>query len=98
MSSEGIRKELDQEDNDLKAMGLMSKLLKSERHDRFTDKWQAFFVGRLAAVQQKSGAWRIIHSKYGKVDYWPGPNKAHVHSKNWWIKPGLKWILNSIEP
>lgn len=84
-----------QEDNDLRAMGLYTKVLREQRNERFEEE----YLPRLKELVpiEFSGDKYIIETKiYGKLDFYPKVNKVLIRKDNQWKKPGLKWLLTNI--
>lgn len=95
--SEELRKEAESEDNDLKAIGLYTKVLREERSERFEqyiDKLNN--LGYHVTEWEDQGKFTIEPTEYGIVDYYPKANKVLIRSKNKWIKPGLQWIVKNL--
>lgn len=99
--SEELNQQANQEENDLKALGLYTKAMREERMERF----QEHFVSRL---KEKLGDkfWQIDEYSYGfyltignkqfTYTYYPKANQLLIHQTNKWIKPGLQWIVKNI--
>lgn len=99
--SEKITTQANQEENDLKALGLYTKAMREERMERF----QEHFVPRL---KEKLGDkfWQTDQYSYGfywkigeceyTFTFYPKANRLLLHQSNKWIKPGLGWIVKNI--
>jgi len=98
--SEELKQQADQEENDLKAMGIYNKSLREHRSEKFV-------TIHLSVLQQKG--YDIVEDnhkytidtdsqeiKFGIIDYFPKANKLLVRKKNKWIKPGLPWIIKNL--
>lgn len=93
-ASDQIREKLESEDNDLKALGLGTKLIKEERKERFEENWLPL-IKELCDVQHDSACGRYTFELEGEgvVDFYPKANKLLIRKKNRWVKPALKWLI-----
>ena len=95
--SEQLRKEAEQEENDLVAMGIYNKVLREERLERFEnyiDKLlrAGFDVTEIAG----QGKFTIKPTDFGTIDYFPKANKVLIRKDNQWIKGGLRWLIKNL--
>lgn len=93
---EQLRKEYDNEDNDIKAFGIGGKIIREERKDRFEDVWLEKIKARYPTELRANGSYAITTDTHGIIDYWPLANKLNIRKGNRWIKPGLRWMINNI--
>lgn len=94
-NSERLRLELAEEDNDLKALGLHSKLIREERNEAWQLKWLPRFKVLLEdniVFFHEQSLYRII-DKDETFDFYPKANKTFVYSTKKWEKPGLKYLI-----
>lgn len=95
--SEFYRLGIAKDDNDLRALGNYTKVLRCERKEVFEEKWLPKLKKVVFSVAyRKNGSYTFQHPKYGFIDYFPKANKLLIRRKNKWIKPGLKWIVKNI--
>jgi hypothetical protein len=96
--SEELRQQLAEEDNDLKAMGLMNKVLRERREEKFEETWLPKIKSNFDCIDELStkGKLIILSTFYGKLDYYPKANKVLIRNKNKWVKPGLKWLVTKL--
>lgn len=100
--SEELRQQATQEDNDLRALGLMKGSLREARHERFTEEFLSKLLekGYDIAINESDGRYTIDTDScgkiYGIVDYYPKANNLLIRKNNAWIKPGLKWIVEKL--
>jgi len=85
-----------QEENDIKAFGILCKSLREKRCEKFVDGWLEPLQEVYPIEQRKNGSWTIDTFKYGKIDYFPKANKALIRKEQTWKKPGLNWIINNL--
>ena len=100
--SEELKQAAAQEDNDLKALGLMKGSLREARLEKFTEEYlpQLLKKGYEIAINESDGRYSIDTNYcgkiYGIVDYYPKANNLLIRKNNAWIKPGLKWIVEKL--
>ena len=98
--SEELKLEGNQEDNDLKAMGLYNKSLREKRHENFEDKW----LDRISSCElieyikyhETMLRYTINIKNFGLVDYFPKKNNLLIRKDNKWKKPGLQWLVKKL--
>lgn len=93
-TSERLKKEAEQTDNDFVALGKYTKALREERKEKFEDDWLSLLKKQTEVTKQ--GYKYIFDSEYGIIDYYPKANKLLIRKKNKWVKPALKFIVNKI--
>jgi hypothetical protein len=93
--SEELRLISSQEDNDIKAFGLLTKALRESRSEKFVDGWLEPLSMRYD-VKEDNHKYTITTQDYGVLDYFPKANKLLIRKENKWVKPGLKWIINNL--
>ena len=89
-----LKKQLSEEENDLKAMGIRNQLVREDRSERFEDKW-------LPKLQKKcnvhhnvlTGAYTFEIKGYGVMDFYPKANNLLIRKLNKWKKPALRWMI-----
>lgn len=94
--SEIINQLLEEEDNDLKAMGLFKKKLRAERNERFEEEWLPKLLEVCSCEYHEQSNKYILDTVDGVVDFYPKANKILIRKSNKWIQPGLKWIVTNI--
>lgn len=93
---ETLRKEMSQEDNDLKALGISTKIIREERIERFRDKWYSRLKDKYDVEEVSYEQYRFKDEKFGVMDFYPKANKVHIHKENKWKDMGLKWIIKNL--
>ena len=97
MDSNELRKQAESEANDLKAMGLYTKVLREERAERFENyKDKLLQAGYNLTEFEEQGKFTIEPTNFGTIDYYPKSNKVLIRKKNKWITGGLRWIIGSL--
>lgn len=97
MKSIELKKQADSEDNDFKAIGLYTKVLKEERAERFENyKEKLLNSGYNLTEFEAQGKFTIEPTKFGIVDYYPKSNKVLIRKENKWITGGLRWIISNL--
>lgn len=97
MNSNELRKQSESEENDLKAMGLYTKVLREERSERFENyKDKLLKAGYNLTEFEAKGKFTIEPTNFGIVDYYPKSNKVLIRKENKWITGGLRWIIGSL--
>ena len=95
--SEELRQQAQAEDNDLKAMGIYTKVLREERAERFENyKDKLLAEGFNLTEHEAQGKITIEPTNYGIVDYYPKANKILIRKYNKWITGGLRWIRSTL--
>lgn len=97
MKSNELRQKAELEENDLKALGLYTKVLREERYERFENyKDKLKNAGYNLTEFEAQGKYTIEPTKFGIIDYYPKSNKLLIRKENKWITGGLRWIIGSI--
>jgi len=97
MNANELRKQAESEENDLKAMGLYTKVLREEHSERFENyKDKLLNAGYNLTEFEAQGKFTIKPTKFGIVDYYPKSNKVLIRKENKWITSGLRWIIGSL--
>jgi hypothetical protein len=99
--SEELKQLAVQEDNDLKAMGHLTKALREKRDENFEDRW----LGRLQVHPEitylqhipSQVKYTIVIKEKGTFDLYPKANKLLERAKNKWHKPGLRYLLKILK-
>ncbi len=94
--SEQLKQEAAREDNDFRAMSLMSKGLREERAEDFDELYLPKLEARYDVMFRTNGSYSISSTPHGVLDFFPKANKMLVRKDNKWIKPGLKWIISNL--
>lgn len=101
--SEELRLKAAQKENDLKAMGIITKAFREERAENI-GRYIQDLRDRGFTVDEDTNLCRFIiqPTHFGIIDYYPKANKALVRTTNRWISGGLGWIrrnfINPINP
>ena len=94
--SEELKQQMAEEDNDIKAFGIGSKVIREQRSERFEDKWLSILISLYDVLYDNNGKYTIKSDSHGVLDYFPKANKLLIRNKNKWVKPGLKWITKNL--
>jgi len=95
--SEELKIQAQTEDNDLKALGIYTKILREERFERFKKyKSELIAKGFSLIENEEQGKITIETKTYGTLDYYPKANKILIRKKNKWNKAGLHWIIKNL--
>lgn len=100
--SEELKNAASEEDNNLKALGLMTKSLREGRLERFQEKVlpQLLEKGYDIAYDEQNVRYTIDTAASGKsigiVDFYPKGNKVCIRKTNKWINIGLTWIIERL--
>lgn len=103
-TSEQLRKEAQQEENDFAYMGKMKKVFREERDEKFKDVWMAKLLAKGYKIEETSIGKYVIttDTKYGILEFFPKSNRVFVKvlaktTKNkGWYSSGLNWIKTRI--
>lgn len=87
-----------EEDNDLKAMGILNKVIRAKRSENFVDKWLDILTESYTVLNPSEGKFTTYNTSEGTLDYFPKANKLLIRKTNKWIKPGLRWIYENLIP
>jgi hypothetical protein len=93
--SEELKLKASQEENDIKAFGILTKALRESRSEKFIDGWLKPLSMRYDVIENNH-KYTITTQKYGILDYFPKANKLLIRRDNKWVKPGLQWIINKL--
>ena len=95
--SELLRAKANEEENDLKYLGLYTKMKRAERFEKF-DKYKKQLIGKgYSIVEYESiGKYSITSIKFGVVDFYPKANKILLRKSNTWKEKGLDWIIKNL--
>ena len=81
MNSNELKKQAESEENDLKAMGLYTKVLREERAERFESyKDKLLQAGYNLTEFEAQGKFTIEPTKFGIIDYYQKSNVLHKTS------------------
>ena len=95
--SEALRKKAEEEDNDLIALGIFTKVIREERAERFEGyKLKITEAGYTLKEFPDQGKVTIQTDKFGTLSFYPKANKLLIHKGQMWKKPGLRWIINNL--
>ncbi len=95
--SEELERKAAQEDNDLVALGILTKAMREKRYEKFNERYLPELIRRYPIDLQEEGTRiRITTEKFGKIDFYPKANKILIHQCNQWKKPGLRWIIQNL--
>jgi len=96
-NSEILKQQADEEENDLKALGVYTKVLREERYERFENyKEKLLQKGYNLTEYEANGKITIENTPFGIVDYFPKANKILIRRSNDWKTMGLKWIITNL--
>ena len=91
-----LERQASEEENDIKAFGILCKALRESRSERFVDGSLKPLEMRYPVVYRNNGSYSISTFKYSIIDYFPKANKLLIRNQNKWIKPGLQWIVKNL--
>lgn len=95
--SDKLKLESQQEENDLKALGIGKKVLREERNERFEDKYLEQIKSKYEVYgDANSGKYTIDDTEFGVIDFFPKANKILIRKENKWMTGGLKWIKENL--
>ena len=98
--SEILKKQLQEEENDIKAFGIECKIIREVKNERFEDTWLPRLEDRITkqniAYNADMFRYTITTNSHGIIDFYPKANKVLIRKDNKWIKPGLKWLINNM--
>jgi len=100
--SEELKEAAAREDNDLKALGLMTGSLREGRLERFQENVlpELLKKGYDIAVDEKNVRYTMdtgaCGRTFGIIDFYPKGNKVCIRKTNKWINPGLTWIIERL--
>lgn len=99
MNSKEIKQQLDTEENDLKAMGLHRKLVRSELHEKFIEKLLPEIQAKYdVKFDELACCYTISNDKHqiDVIDYYPKSNKVRTRATNKWHKHGYAWLIKNL--
>lgn len=94
--SEKLKRQAEREENDLKALGLYTKVLREERIESFEKNWLPKFQESHIVKPGPSQSYIIYSTRYGIIDYFPKANRALLRKRQKWIKPALQWLVKNL--
>lgn len=94
--SEKIRIEMHQEENDLKALGLYTKVLREQRIENFETNWLPKFKDTHICEKGPNQSYIIYSARFGIIDYFPKADRCLLRKKQKWIKPALEWLVKNL--
>jgi len=94
--SEKIKLEADQEDNDLKALGLYTKVLREQRIENFETNWLPKLKEGHICEKSTNQSYVIWSSRFGVIDFFPKTDKCLFRKTQKRAKPGLQWIVKNL--
>lgn len=97
--SDEIKEELSKEDNDLKALGLHTKLNRENRKELFEDVWLPKLQDETdVVIDSENSKYSIYSVVFGTIDFYPKANKVLIRKQNKWIKGnGLNWLIKHFD-
>ena len=92
-----LKNKLSSEDNDLKAIGIYTKILREERNLRF-DNFKDVLLkeGFNITEYPDKGKFTIEPTEFGIIDFYPKANKVLIRKQNKWIPAGYSWIQKTL--
>lgn len=91
--SEELKKLASEEENNLKAMGIMKKSLKEARLEKFKELLPRLEIEYFVVEDNfKYTIDTSVQGRFGIIDYFPKSNKLLIRKDNKWINDGLSWI------
>lgn len=95
--SEILKKQADEADHDLRALGLMTGAIREARLERFEEKYLPILLKQgIDITHDEKNHCYIFECSEGLVNFYPKANKLLIRKKNQWIKPGLQWIVKHV--
>lgn len=94
--SEQIKRQAEQEENDLKALGLYTKVLREQRIENFEKNWLSKFKEGHICEKSTNQSYVIYSKRFGVIDFFPKANKCLLRKTQRWIKPGLEWLVRNL--
>lgn len=95
--SEEFHKQANEEDNDLKALGLYTKSLREGRLENFQQVYLPLLLKKGYEVAEDNHKYTIdTYDKYGILDFFPKKNSLLIRKQNSWKRPGLQWIIKTL--
>lgn len=94
--SEKLKRQAEREENDLKALGLYTKVLREERIESFEKNWLQKFQESHIVKSGPSQSYIIYSARYGIIDFFPKANRALLRKRQKWIKPALQWLVKNL--
>ncbi len=94
--SEKLKREAEQEENDLKALGLHTKVLREERVENFEENWLPKLRETHICEEAKNGSYTIYSTRFGIMNYYPKANRLLFRRTQKWAKPALEFIAQNL--
>ena len=95
--SEELRKQAAEEDNDLKAFGLIGKANRESRNEDFIEKHLPLLKAKFTVEEKaEEHKYTLTTPQFGTIDFWPKSNKVLIRKKNKYIPSGLKWLVANL--
>ena len=94
--SEKLRIEAEKEENDLKALGLYTKVLRENRIENFETNWLPKFKEGHICEKGSNQSYVIYSVRYGIIDYFPKANRCLLRKNQKLIKPALQWLVKNV--
>jgi hypothetical protein len=95
--SERLAIKAEHEDNDLKAMGLISKSYRALKKERFQEEWLPLIQQKTAILYDEKKYCYLIDLPLEQVEFYPGKNTMFCKSTKQWKKPALHVILTELQ-
>ena len=95
--SDQLKDDYRNEDNDLKVLGIGTKIIREERLEKFQDKWLVLLKEKYDVhYNEQLYAYVIKDSSLGLIHFYPKSNKVLICNKSKWEKPGLKFLIKNL--
>jgi hypothetical protein len=83
-----------EEENDLKALGIGKQLIREERNERFEETWLPKLQTKCSVKHDaQMGRYTFELNGFGLIDFYPKANKLLIRKLNKWKQPALKWLI-----
>lgn len=90
-TSEQLKLQSQQEDNDLKSYSFLIKSLRETKSEKFIEGWlEPLNLRYPITISNNSTKYTIETQDFGIIAYFPKANKLLIRKDNKWLKPGLK--------
>jgi hypothetical protein len=95
---EDLIHQLNTEDNDIKALGIVRKLNRETKNERFLDYWLPKIKQIVdVTVDPKMDKYTMTLSKHGIVDFFPKSNRLLIRKTNTWKNQGLVMLIDELK-